>query len=237
MPTVASTERGRAAGRSRIRQLGGIARVRTQDSDGRNRWCHSAARSSGAGRHHVRQSAGCDRRRLGQHQDRGHLAARQALAAVARGDRGAGLHRAREPVGPDELVRVLQRRPDASGAGRRAGTGEKRRGDEERARQEHLPRRQGPARSRPELRLRHAFPVSGARARHRERRLHHAHQPRRRRGAPRDEARRDRGGRQDADSRDRRFDLGSVRAAPALHDRGRRRKAAWSRPRSTIRPR
>ena len=116
--------------------------------------------------------------------------------------------------------------------------GPQRRGDQERARQEHLPRRQGPARSRPEVRLRHAFPLSGARARHRQRRLHHAHQPRRRRGPPRDEARRDRGRRQDADSRDRRLDLGSVRAAPALHDRGRRGRrrhrgdARLSRPRS-----
>ena len=116
-------------------------------------------------------------------------------------------------------------------------TGPQRRGDQERAGQEHVPRRQGPARRRPEVRLRHALPLPGSRARHGRRRLHHAHQPRRRRGAPRDEARRDRGRRQDAGARDRRLDLGSVRAAPALHHRGRRRAAASSRRRSTTRPR
>ena len=100
--------------------------------------------------------------------------------------------------------------------------GPQRRGDQERAGQEHLPRRQGPARRRPEVRLRHALPLPGPRARHVRGRLHHAHQPRRRCGAPRDEARRDRGRRQDAGARDRRLDLGSVRAAPALHHRGRR---------------
>ncbi len=52
---------------------------------------------------------------------------------------------------------------------------------------------QGPARRRPEVRLRHALPLPGTRARHRQRRLHHPHQPRRRRGPPRHEAGGDRG--------------------------------------------
>ena len=210
-------------------------RVCTQSSDGRG--CRRTGRCRGARGDDVRERPGAHRRRLGQHQDGGHLAARQALAAVARDHRRAGLDRAREPVGPDELLRLLQRRPDAAGARRRAGTRAQRRGDEERARQEHLPRRQGPARRRPEVRLRHALPLSGPRARHGQRRLHHAHQPRRRRGAPRDEARRDRGRRHDTGAGDRRLDLGSVRAAPALHDRGRRRGRRRRGARSTTRRR
>ena len=75
-----------------------------------------------------------------EHEGGRHHAARQALAAVAAGHGGAGLDRAREPVGADELVRVLQRRADDPRAGRRPGHRPQRRGDQERARQEHVPR-------------------------------------------------------------------------------------------------
>ena len=52
--------------------------------------------------------------------------------------------------------------------------------------------------------------------------LHHPHQPRRRRGAPRDAAR-DEGRRRQPARHDRRLDLGPVGEAPAVHDRERRR--------------
>ena len=62
------------------------------------------------------------------------------------------------------------------------------RGAQDRAGQEHVPRLRARAcRRRPGLRLRHALPLPGPRGRHA--RLHHAHQPRRRRRAPRDAAR------------------------------------------------
>ena len=56
--------------------------------------------------------------------------------------------------------------PMVPAPGRRAGAGPQRRGDQERARQEHLSRRQRPARRRPDVRLRHALPLPGPRARH-----------------------------------------------------------------------
>ena len=54
--------------------------------------------------------------------------------------------------------------------------------------------------------------------------LHHAHQPRRGRGPPGHEAGRARGRRYDAGAADRRLDVGSVRTAAPVHDRGRRER-------------
>ncbi len=73
------------------------------------------------------------------------------------------------------------------------------------------------------LRLRHPLPLPGPRAGGRlGRELHHADQPRRRRGPPRHEARGVRVRRHHPGTADRRLDMGSVRTAAPLHDRGRR---------------
>jgi hypothetical protein len=76
------------------------------------------------------------------------------------------------------------------------------------------------ARRRPALLVRDAFPLPGPRRR--KPRVHHADQPRRRRGAPRDAARPGRRDRR-ADRGHRRLDLGPVGEASAVHDRERLR--------------
>ena len=89
----------------------------------------------------------------------------------------------------------------------------------------------GLTRRRPDLRLRHALPVPGARGR--DSGLHHAHQPRRRRGAPRDAAgdHRTASGAACPTSTAPRWDPWA--AAPALHRGGIEAAAASGRPRST----
>ena len=89
----------------------------------------------------------------------------------------------------------------------------------------------GPARRRPDLRLRHALPVPGPRARHARATspainldADAAHRVTLLADTDVDGA---------AAAGDRRLDLGPVRPAAALHDRGRQRPAACSRPRST----
>ena len=101
------------------------------------------------------------------------------------------------------------------------------RGAEDRAGQEHVPRRSRTRSTAPDpdydygthfLYQGHEAAASvTARAG-----LHHAHQPRRRRRAPRDAAR-DAGLERPADRHDRRLDLGPVGPAAALHDRERER--------------
>ena len=196
MPTVASTERGRAAGRSRVCQPWREGTCPYAEFGWQG---HAVALGAVAvlGADDVRERTGDHRCWSGQHQDRGHHAARQALAAVARGDRRAGLDRAREPVGPDELVRVLQRRPDAAGAGRRAGhrarTSRRRRASPTRTPTSCVKGQHG---ADPKYDYGTHFLYQGHELDTADGRLHHAHQPRRRRRPPRDEARRDRGRRQ-----------------------------------------
>ncbi len=87
-----------------------------------------------------------------------------------------GSIRAREPPDGDarrrhhrdgRLLRLRRRRPHASGRGRPAERDPQRRGEQDRARQEHLPGALRPDRRRCGLRLRHALPVPGPRARQR----------------------------------------------------------------------
>ena len=111
---------------------------------------------------------------------------------------------------------------------------------QDRARQEHLPRAR-PRRHGADAALRLRPRTSSSRAtRLRSGRsgrgcVHLAHQPGRGRRAPRDAARRPRHERR-ADPDDRRLDLGPVRAAAPVHDRGLERAAASARRRSTSRP-
>ena len=167
------------------------------------------------------RAAGPHRRRHGEHPLRRLRAMEQALGRAAAGRGRPGLDEARRRLGEPEQRRLLRlrqrhperRRPAADGA----DADDADRGAEDRAGQEHVRRLQEqPARSGSALLLRNAFPLPGPRAR--LARLHHAHQPRRRRRPPGhaagDEGRH---GREPGD--DRRLDLGAVGRAAAVHHR------------------
>ena len=165
----------------------------------------------------------CDRlaelrlRQQGEHEGGGHRGAEHPRERAQRGDRGAGLLRAREPGHSLEggVLRLSRQRADGTGARRRAVDDAQRRGAEDRA-------RQGAVRSegrRPGLQLRDPLPLP--RPRGRIARVFHTYQPRRRRRTPRDLAGDEGLHRRGASGRFRRLHLGSVREAPPVHQRGR----------------
>ena len=148
--------------------------------------------------------------------------AEHAQPAADRDDRRPGVTAAREHLARRRrrVLRLPRRRQPvpAHDAGRTD------RGPEDGARQEHLPGPARPARRRPVVSLRTPLPVPGPRAR--SARLHHAHQPRCRSGAPGHAARLDPGrdrepaGRQPA--RHRRLGLEPVHEDPPVQLRGQR---------------
>ena len=147
-------------------------------------------------------------------------------APVAAGRGEAGRRHADEPV-----LRLPRQRPARAGARRRAVHDPQRRGARKTEPDKNTYLRAArPARRRPGLRLRHALPLPGPRARRAG--LPHPDQPRRRRARTGSRCWRDAGPTRHAAADDRRLDLGPVRAAAALHRRERRAAAASGRPRS-----
>ena len=178
---------------------------------------HAAHRScaAGAGARARRRSHARSER---QPEVAGRGRAQRALARARGGDPGPGGDAAGESRVTREVLRV-QRRQAEPGA---APAGLQCRSPQDRARQEHLPPAQRPARRRSELRLRPRLPLPGPRVRRRRPGLHHPNQPRCRRRASGD-AHGDQGRDGQVAACVRRLRVVPVGPAPAVHLRRRQR--------------